>query len=427
MNSIFNIFNNQPKINIIFILSNIFETINGVSNKYTKFIHFLSSFPYISIKIILTRSKNNNKPFPVYNNVKYYPTKGIRVPFYKDIKVPIISKSSIENLLTDKNNIIIFNGEFIWLYEPLLFIKNKYPQIHLLPNWHTDYEYYLKNVYKIFKFSSSFINHLHFHLQNKDFSGIIVTGQNMVNKYSQFTTNIINVNELDISIFNNFKFDNYLPHHNHFNFIYTGRISKEKNIDLFLSILPLLQYHFEYFHLHFIGDGPYLNEFKHSLFSKFIDLKNKITFHGALQPSQIKDIYFNLNNRIFIFPSTSETFGKSPLEAGACGIPIFLLKSDVSDSIYTHRKNAFIFKNEREFIQELTFFQNLDKELKQEFIHNTIDNALQYDQNKIFNNWLNFILQLNHNQQLKLNLFDHISFKSFNELVQCSNNFFGEN
>ncbi len=415
--------NFQPKINIIFILPNIFETISGVSNKYQKFIRFLSSFNNVNLNIILTRSKNNNQPFPIYTNTKYYPTKGIRIPYYKDIKVPIINKKTIEDKILSKKEIIIFNGEFIWLYEPLLQLKKKYPNIHLLPNWHTDYEYYLKNVYKIFKFSSSFINHLHFHLNNNDFSGIIVTGKKMHDKYKPFTKNIINVNELDISIFNNYKFDSY--NNSYFNFIYTGRMSKEKNIDFFFNLLPLIQQNVQRSKFHFIGDGPYLQEFKHNFSKNYPEINVK--FYGSLNPTEIFNIYHTLDNRIFIFTSLSETFGKSPLEAGACGIPIFILKSDVSDDIYINRKNAFIFKNEREFIQELYYFQNIDKEKKDEFIHNTIDNALLYEQNKIFKNWYDFILSLNFDKQLKLNIFDHLSFKSFNQFIQCSNNVFGEN
>jgi glycosyltransferase involved in cell wall biosynthesis len=418
MNSFF-----QKKTNIIFILPNIFETISGVSNKYKKFIEYLSSFNNLSIKIILTRSKDNKNSFPIHKNVKYFLTKGIRIPYYKEIKVPILNKSFIEEHIISKNEIIIFHGEFIWLYEPLLKLKKKYPEILLIPNWHTDYEYYLNNVYKIFKFSSSFIHHLHFHLQNNDFSGIIVTGKKMEKKYLHYTSNIINVNELDVSIFNSFKFNNYHP--SIFHFIYTGRISKEKNIDFLLNLLPYIEQNTQNFKFHFIGDGPFLEELKQLIKKKYNS--SQVIFYGSLQPSEIRDIYLKLENRIFIFPSTSETFGKSPLEAAACGIPLFIMKSDVSDDIYIHRKNAFIFKNEREFIQEFIYFQNLDKSKKEEFIHNTIDNAFLYDQQKIFKDWYDFLLNLNQNKKLKLNILNHVSFKSFNELIQCSNNIFGEN
>ncbi len=424
MNTLFNFYSNsQQKSSIIFILPNIFETISGVSNKYINFIKYLSQFPNLSVQIFITKSQSNNKPFPVYSNVKYYIAKGIRIPYYKDIKVPILNKSSIEEKLSTKKELIIFNGEFIWLYQHLIKLKKKYPNIHLLPNWHTDYEYYLNNVYKIFKFSSKFINHLYFNLQNKNFTGIIVTGKKMFDKYSNYTNNIVNVNELDVSIFHKYKFDNYSLLS--FNFIFTGRISKEKNIDFFLNLIPFLQKHIDFFKFHIIGDGPYLEEFKSSIL-KIIN-SNQIIFYGSLNPSEIFQIYQNLDNRIFIFPSTSETFGKSPLEAGACGIPLFIKKSDTSDDIYINRLNALVFKNEREFIQQIFYFHNLEQNVREEFIHNTIDNALSYDQNKIFKNWYDFLLNVHINKKLNLNLMDHLSFKSFNEMIQCSSNIFGEN
>ena len=67
----------KSNIHIILILSNIFENVNGVSNKYIKFIQFINNnYPNINISIILTRSKNrmlmNDNPFPIHKNTKYY-------------------------------------------------------------------------------------------------------------------------------------------------------------------------------------------------------------------------------------------------------------------------------------------------------------------------------------------------------------------
>lgn len=429
MNFIENLSLFKSNIHVILILSNIFENINGVSNKYIKFIQYINQHhPNIKLSIILTRSNNNNDhTFPIFERTKYYISKGIRVPFYKDIKVPIPSRKMINSLLTTKKEIIIFNGEFLWLYDSLIQIKNKYPKVCIIPNWHTDYEYYIQNVYKIFKLSSSFINQLNFNLQNNNFSGIIVTGKRMVEKYRPFTNHIVNVNELDISVFNKYKFDNYT--NTNFNFIYTGRISKEKNIDfIILSILPLLYNRFgSSFNFHLIGDGPYLSELQGKISKDLNHLKHLIHFHGMLTPIQISDLYNQLNNRFFIFPSISETFGKSPLEAGACGIPLFILKSDVSDDIYIHRKNAFIIEDGDDFIKELYYFLNLNKEKKDEFIHHTIDNSHLYNQNNIFDEWIKFITNFNDDGfKIKLGILDNLSFKSFNSMVQCSNNIFGE-
>ena len=50
-------------LRIIFILSNIFENINGVSTKYIKFIEYLSNINYLGSKIdiVLFVPGNENK------------------------------------------------------------------------------------------------------------------------------------------------------------------------------------------------------------------------------------------------------------------------------------------------------------------------------------------------------------------------------
>ena len=112
---------NKPKI--IFILPNIYECINGVSTKYIKFIKFLENNLYNHI--IFTTFKNNN----IYNelinnNVKnIIKMNGLNIPFYKDIKIPIIDKDKLKNEIVNGDEIIIFNGEFIWVYNLLKKLK----------------------------------------------------------------------------------------------------------------------------------------------------------------------------------------------------------------------------------------------------------------------------------------------------------------
>ena len=85
----------MDKKKIIFILPNIYECINGVSTKYIKFISYLknNSFNFI----LFTTFKDNN----IYNkiktqeNINIIKVNGLSIPFYKDIKIPIISKSDL--------------------------------------------------------------------------------------------------------------------------------------------------------------------------------------------------------------------------------------------------------------------------------------------------------------------------------------------
>ena len=87
---------------IIFILPNIYEIINGVSTKYIKFINFLS----INYEIILmTPFQNNNTIDNIdkNDNIKLVKINGLNIPFYKEIKIPIIKYKDIEEQLINKD------------------------------------------------------------------------------------------------------------------------------------------------------------------------------------------------------------------------------------------------------------------------------------------------------------------------------------
>jgi hypothetical protein len=68
-----------------------------------------------------------------------------------------------------------------------------------------------------------------------------------------------------------------------------------------------------------------------------------------------------MENRIFLFTSISETFGKTPMEAGATGIPIFIKKCDNSDMLYINKRNAMIFDNKNDFFELFVYFTEMYK------------------------------------------------------------------
>lgn len=416
----------------LFILPNIYEITNGVSKKYIRWIESptLSSH---SKTIILTRSSNQTHQFPTLSNTNFIITKGLRVPFYTEIKVPIISDSKLRKIIksvlkngeTNKRLIIVFHGEFIWLYDILEKLKKERgDSIKIYPNWHTDYEYYIQNVYKLFRFSSSsFVNRLQHLLFKKIFEGIIVTGKKMVERYQPFTSNIFNANELDLSIYNSSKLDIYESSQN-FNWFYTGRISREKNIELILPLMQSIQY-MGRIHLHIIGDGPYLEELKDN--SKKINW-GQITFYGKMKSEDIFELYMRYRNRFFIFPSTSETFGKSPFEASACGIPIFIKESDVTPHLFENRINAMVFREIDDFVESFEYFMNMRKIEKDRLLQNAIQNCQQYEQQKIFRDWTSFLIDPNKKKNKNyLSWIDYLTFESVSQVIQCSGNLFGEN
>ena len=413
---------------LIFVLPNIYEAVNGVSNKYIKFIDFLIN-EKINIDITVITTFKNKELYTVtknkYNTIKIIKTRGIIIPFYKDIKIPIIKDNLLEDEIKEQDDIyIIFNSEFIWLYDILKKLKTKYKYIKIYPTWHTNYIYYAENVYLNYNVSS-FCNHLNYYLENKNFNGIVVTGENNKNKFITYTDRIFNANEINLDIFKNVKYDTYNTYtpYTPYNIIYTGRISKEKNIDEFLEFCVLLNTKYDII-INIIGDGPYLSTLKESIMFKYKSIKEKIVFYGNLSQNKINDLYQKLDNRIFLFNSVSETFGKTPMEAAASGIPVFIKLYDVSESIYINKENAFIFTNKEHFMELFEYFVKMDSNIRELFIYNSSVLTMKYEQNNIFKNWIEFLIEekVILKNTVKINLYDFLTFQGITKLINCSGN-----
>jgi hypothetical protein len=161
---------NNSIIKIIFILYNIYESISGVSTKYIKFIKYLSQ-KYNVVLFTTFQNKNTyDKIMNEHNNtsLNIIKIKGLSIPFYKEIKIPIVNKKHLKDEIINGNEIIIFNGEFIWLYELLFELKNEHKNIKLYPNMHTDYFFYCENVYTKYNFNFiSTLNYLDDYLEKK--------------------------------------------------------------------------------------------------------------------------------------------------------------------------------------------------------------------------------------------------------------------
>lgn len=94
-------------------------------------------------------------------------------------------------------------------------------------------------------------------------------------------------------------------------FLYVGRVSKEKNIDVLMEAYAQLKSSQGQIALVVVGDGPYQKELK----EKYPD----VVFTGYLKDAALWDAYASAD--VFVFPSTTDTFGNVILEAQASGLP----------------------------------------------------------------------------------------------------------
>ena len=98
--------------------------------------------------------------------------------------------------------------------------------------------------------------------------------------------------------------------------IYVGRVSKEKNLPLLAEIFKQVYSKRSDLTLVVVGDGPYLPEMRKVL-EGF-----PVLFTGVLEGDDLAEAF--ASSDIFVFPSTTDTFGNVVLEAQASGIPVVL-------------------------------------------------------------------------------------------------------
>ena len=96
--------------------------------------------------------------------------------------------------------------------------------------------------------------------------------------------------------------------------LYVGRISKEKNLHILAKAFQKLTALRQNVHLVIVGDGPYLLNMRNLLENM------PVTFTGFLSGEELAQAY--ASSDIFVFPSTTDTFGNVVLEAQASGIPV---------------------------------------------------------------------------------------------------------
>lgn len=111
-----------------------------------------------------------------------------------------------------------------------------------------------------------------------------------------------------------------------------SRVSKEKGLDDFCKI-PVPDGYLKIL----VGDGPYLKELKEKYRSE------AVSFVGKKKGEELSEYYANAD--VFIFPSKTDTFGLTQLEAMASGTPVLAYKGTVSEEIIENGKSGILVDN----------------------------------------------------------------------------------
>jgi glycosyltransferase involved in cell wall biosynthesis len=95
--------------------------------------------------------------------------------------------------------------------------------------------------------------------------------------------------------------------------LYVGRIAPEKDLDILINAMRIINNVRSDIHLVIAGDGPQAAFLRR-------DAPPNVTFTGYLYGEELARVYASCD--IFVFPSTTETYGNVVLEAMASGLPV---------------------------------------------------------------------------------------------------------
>ena len=119
--------------------------------------------------------------------------------------------------------------------------------------------------------------------------------------------------------------------------IYAGRISREKDLDVLAKAFLKAKEKTSGLEMYLAGDGPYLNELVNTLSGRGCH------FLGELHGEDLSRAY--ASGDIFVFPSSTDTYGNSVLEAQASGIPAIVSDRGGPQEIIEPGETGLIFKS----------------------------------------------------------------------------------
>ena len=122
--------------------------------------------------------------------------------------------------------------------------------------------------------------------------------------------------------------------------LYVGRISKEKNLELLGKIFPALLAKQPDLSLVLVGDGPYREELQGRL-----GKSRRVHFTGMVQGEKLAGLFASAD--IFVFPSLTDTFGNSVIEALASGVPCIVSDQGGPPEIIVDGECGLVFDSRR--------------------------------------------------------------------------------
>jgi len=119
--------------------------------------------------------------------------------------------------------------------------------------------------------------------------------------------------------------------------MWAGRLGKEKNLDFLLQVCAEVMSKRPDTSLLMVGDGPEFERLKNETAGD-----SRVVFTGRVNRTDLAQLY--LMSDVFVFPSTTDTFGMVILEGHACGLPAVVTDIGGPQEIVVNGETGFVVK-----------------------------------------------------------------------------------
>ena len=157
----------------------------------------------------------------------------------------------------------------------------------------------------------------------------------------------------------NGSLDSLCPKENGWRLLYVGRVSKEKNLPLLVNVFKSLLQSTDNVNLVIVGDGPYREEMQQELEG------TPAVFTGYLEGEKLASAFASCN--LFVFPSTTDTFGNVVLEAQASGLPVIVTDCGGPQENLIRGETGLVAKgdDEESFLEGIRYILDRPEKMKQ--------------------------------------------------------------
>jgi len=337
-------------------------------------------------KLIETLNERNIENIffsPIIPQDSAQPTKMFEIPsvvfpLYKDYRFPVALQKSFESRLAEfKPDILHINSPC-----PLGFAAVKYGLRHNIPvvaTYHTHFASYAK-YYKVKALES--VSWSYFRMIYNSCDQVFVPSKPILEELRNHgLTNLKYIpHGVDTDVFNPKFYSDEWRNKNDLNcktiLLFAGRLVWEKDLNTLANAYKILKEKRNDIKFVLAGDGPIRNELQ--------TLMPDALFLGYLSGRELSTAF--ASSDIFVFPSTTETFGNVTLEAMASGIPPICAKEGGAYGVIEENKTGLI-ANPRDARDLAMKIEKLvdNPALRKAIAKNSFEYAKEQSWEKIFN------------------------------------------